>query len=62
MNTKLDKTQFISVVDDELDIMTLFRDALSQLPDVEVFGFTNSPLALEHFKMNQSNKAKVNTV
>ena len=22
--------------------------------DVEVFGFTNSPLALEHFKMNQS--------
>jgi hypothetical protein len=46
MNTKLDKTQFISVVDDELDIMTLFRDALSQLQDVEVFGFTNSPLAL----------------
>jgi response regulator RpfG family c-di-GMP phosphodiesterase len=34
--------------------MTLFRDALSQLQDVEVFGFTNSPLALEHFKMNQS--------
>jgi DNA-binding NtrC family response regulator len=54
MNTKLDKTKFISVVDDELDIMTLFRDALSQLPDVEVFGFTNSSLALEHFKMNQS--------
>jgi len=48
MNTISDKTQFISVVDDELDIMTLFRDALSQLQDVEVFGFTNSPLALEH--------------
>jgi response regulator RpfG family c-di-GMP phosphodiesterase len=54
MNTISDKTQFISVVDDELDIMTLFRDALSQLQDVEVFGFTNSPLSLEHFKMNQS--------
>ena len=48
------KTQFLSVVDDELDIMSLFRDALSHIDGIQVFGFTDSTLALEHFKMNQS--------
>ena len=48
------RTQFMGVVDDELDIMALFKDALSQIDGVSVFGFTKSPLALEHFKMNQS--------
>ena len=45
------KIQYLSVVDDELDIMALFKDALSQ----SVCGFTDSTLALEHFKLNQSN-------
>ena len=49
------KTQFLSVVDDEVDIMALFRDALSQIDGIEVFGFTYSTLALEHFRLNQSN-------
>jgi DNA-binding NtrC family response regulator len=49
------KTQFLSVVDDELDIMSLFKDALSQIEDTSVIGFTDSMQALEHFKLNQSN-------
>ena len=48
------KIQYLSVVDDELDIMALFKDALSQMVD-NVCGFTDSTLALEHFKLNQSN-------
>ena len=46
-------TQFISVIDDELDIMSLFTDALSQFGDTSVFGFIDSTLALEHFKLHQ---------
>ncbi len=46
------KIQFLSVVDDEPDIMCLFKDALSQIGEGRVFGFTNSTLALEHFKLN----------
>ena len=47
------KTQFIGVIDDEPDTMSLFRDAVSQIEGTTVFGFTESPLALEHFKLNQ---------
>ena len=46
-------SQFLSVVDDELDIMSLFTDALSQFGDTNVFGFIDSTLALEHFKLHQ---------
>jgi response regulator RpfG family c-di-GMP phosphodiesterase len=49
------KTRILSVVDDEIDIMPLFRDTLSQIEDVNVMGFTDSTLALEHFKLNHSN-------
>ena len=47
--------QFLSVVDDEVDIMSLFKDALSQIENASVFGFTDPIQALEHFKVNQSN-------
>ena len=47
------KTQFLSVVDDEPDIMSVFTNALSQIGDTDVFGFIDSTLALEHFKLNQ---------
>jgi DNA-binding NtrC family response regulator len=47
------KTQFLSIVDDEPDIMSLFKEALSHMGDTEVFGFIDSTLALEHFKLNQ---------
>jgi len=43
----------MSVVDDEHDIMSLFTDALSELGDASVFGFIDSTLALEHFKLHQ---------
>ena len=33
--------------------MSLFKEALSHIGDTEVFGFIDSTLALEHFKLNQ---------
>ena len=42
----------MSVVDDDHDIMSLFSDALSEIGDASVFGFIDSTLALEHFKLN----------
>ena len=45
--------KLMSVVDDEHDIMSLFSDALSEIEDTSVFGFIDSILALEHFKLHQ---------
>ena len=45
--------KLMSVIDDEHDIMSLFSDALSELGDASVFGFIDSTLALEHFKLHQ---------
>jgi DNA-binding NtrC family response regulator len=53
------KTQFLSIVDDEFDVVSLFRDALSEIAGMEVFGFTDSTLAFEHFRLNQSHYALV---
>ena len=36
-----DKTQFISVVDEEADIAYLFRDTLSIIKGIDVFAFTD---------------------
>jgi DNA-binding NtrC family response regulator len=44
-------TQSILVVDDELDIVVIFKQALSR-QGYTVFGFTDPVLALEHFKIN----------
>jgi DNA-binding NtrC family response regulator len=52
-------TQFLSIVDDEFDVVSLFRDALSEIDGMEVFGFTDSTLAFEHFRLNQSHYALV---
>jgi DNA-binding NtrC family response regulator len=46
---------FIAVIDDEADLAYLFKDALSQIDDVQVFAFTDPSLALEHFKANHQN-------
>lgn len=46
---------FLAVVDDETDLTYLFRDALSQIPGVRVFGFSDPVLALEHFRLNNKN-------
>lgn len=46
---------FLAVVDDELDLANLFKDALSQISNVRVFAFSDPLLALEHFQHNQEN-------
>ena len=46
-------TKLMSVVDDEHDIMSLFSDALSEIGGARVYGFIDSTLALEHFKLHQ---------
>jgi DNA-binding NtrC family response regulator len=55
MMNKSSKSQFISVVDDELDLVYLFKDALSQIEGVQVFAFTDPNMALEHFQLNHQN-------
>jgi len=44
---------FVAIVDDEIDIANLFRDALNHLPGVTAFGFSDPILALEHFRINR---------
>jgi DNA-binding NtrC family response regulator len=43
----------IGIVDDEMDITILFRDALSKISGISVFTFTDPKLALEHFTVNK---------
>lgn len=50
----------ILVVDDELDIVLIFKQALSR-QGYTVFGFTDPLLALEHFKLNSSDYGLVIT-
>jgi two-component SAPR family response regulator len=46
---------FLAVVDDEIDLANLFKDTLSQIPNVRVFAFSDPLLALEHFRYNREN-------
>jgi len=43
----------VAIVDDELDIASLFREYLSGIKDVLVFSFTDPVVALEHFINNK---------
>jgi DNA-binding NtrC family response regulator len=45
---------FVSIIDDEGDLVYLFKEALKQIKDIHVFGFTDPKLALEHFMSNQA--------
>jgi DNA-binding NtrC family response regulator len=49
----LPSSHSILVVDDELDIVLIFKQALSR-QGYTVFGFTDPLLALEHFKVNSA--------
>ncbi|MEW6603693.1 MAG: response regulator [Thermoproteota archaeon] len=51
-------TQSILVVDDELDIVVIFRQALTK-HGYTVYGFTDPALALEHFRTNAKDYALV---
>ena len=46
---------FVAVIDDEVDLACLFKEALNQIDGVEVFAFTDPLLALEHFQTNYQN-------
>ncbi len=46
---------YVAVIDDEVDLVYLFKDALSQIEGVEVFGFCDPNLALEHFQIDHQN-------
>lgn len=52
MNTRSSK-KIISVVDDDLDIVCLFFDALRAVSGVKKYKFTDGALAFEHFKVNR---------
>ncbi len=52
---------FVAVVDDEIDLAYLFKDALSQIEGVMVFSFSDPSLALEHFQSNHQNYSVVIT-
>jgi DNA-binding NtrC family response regulator len=46
---------FVAVVDDEVDLASLFKEALSHIDNVQAFGFSDPNLALEHFRINHRN-------
>jgi len=43
----------ISIVDDDPDIIMLFREALKSISGITIFTFTDPILALEHFQVNE---------
>jgi len=49
---KSTNNRIVSIVDDDIDIAVLFRDAFRSIPDITVFTFTDPNLALEHFVIN----------
>ena len=53
------KKWLVAIVDDELDIVNLFRDALSRIKGLSIFTFTDPLSAFEHIRMNKSKYAVV---
>ena len=49
---RLKSNRIVCIVDDDLDITILFREALQTISGVTVFTFTDPILALEHFQIN----------
>ncbi|MGE5822754.1 MAG: response regulator [Nitrososphaerota archaeon] len=47
------------MIDDESDIVNLFRDALSKINELSIFTFTDHMVAFEHFKINKGAYALV---
>ena len=43
----------VCIVDDDPDIILLFRDALKSISGITIFTFTDPILALEHFQVNE---------
>jgi DNA-binding NtrC family response regulator len=52
--------RIVTIVDDELDITRLFRDALTNnIDDVTVVTFNDPVIALEHYNKNRESSAQV---
>ena len=51
MSNKSNK--LVAIIDDELDITMLFRDAIRETRGISIFTFTDPIMALEHFKINR---------
>jgi len=47
------ENRMVSIVDDDPDIILLFRDALKTISGITIFTFTDPILALEHFQVNE---------
>jgi DNA-binding NtrC family response regulator len=45
--------KIVAIIDDELDITMLFRDAIRETRGISIFTFTDPIMALEHFKINR---------
>ena len=43
----------VCIVDDDLEITILFREALKTIAGITIFTFTDPILALEHFQVNE---------
>lgn len=44
----------VAIIDDELEIVNLFRDALSKISGVSAFTFTDPMAAFEPFTLNKN--------
>lgn len=44
----------VAIIDDELDIVNLFREALNNIKTVSIFTFTDPMAAFEHVRINNS--------
>ena len=61
LDRKYQQPVFVAVIDDEIDLAYLFKDALSQIDGLVVFNFSDPSLALEHFQSNHKNYSVVIT-
>lgn len=56
-NVLASKSQYlVSVIDDEVDLVYLFNEALSQIKDINVLAFSDPKLALEHFQKKEKQR------
>ena len=51
MPNKSDK--LVAIIDDDLDIVDLFHDALKSIPGILLFKFTDPIIALDHITINK---------
>lgn len=51
--------KLVVIIDDEEDIIELFKDALASINNITIFTFTDPVMALEHFIINKEKYALV---